>query len=138
MNDSILKKYTGRRLDEPPEEAVIDLESPEDVGAFGILRGVRDRSVMLELRMRDGSIVAVGYGYLDRAKYDPSEGIILSVVGQEVKILGRNLNSEVRPSVRLFEGIVRQKVTWVREASHREGMSAGDAETIVDSIECGP
>lgn len=136
MTDSILKKYTGRRLDGAPEDAVIDLESPEDVGAFGILRGVRDRSVMLELRMKDGSIVAVGYGYLDRVTLDPSDGIVLSLVGQKVTIRGRNLNHEVRPSVRLFEGIVRHKVTWVREADHREGMAAGDEETIIDTIEC--
>jgi hypothetical protein len=45
-----------------------------DLGAFGFLRGVRDRAVMLELRWKDGSVVAFAYAWLERAGFDPSEG----------------------------------------------------------------
>ena len=49
--------------------------------AFGFLRGVRDRAIMLELRHRDGRISAVGYAWLSGAEFDPSAGITLSFGG---------------------------------------------------------
>ena len=55
--------------------------------------------------------------------------------GQKVRIRGRNLNAEVRPSVRLFEGIARHRVPWVREADRSACLQAGDRDTVVDSIE---
>jgi len=144
MTDSILKRYTGRTVESlaenrrtadsgsgPPE----DTDSPDDLGAFGILRGIRDRAIMLELRKKDGSITAIGYGYLERADYDPSEGITLHVLGRKIRLKGRNLNAEARPAFRLFEGITRHKVAWVREADHRESMTADDGETVIDAIE---
>ena len=37
----------------------------EDFGAFGWLRGIRDRAIMLEIRHRDGRVPAFGYAWLD-------------------------------------------------------------------------
>lgn len=70
---------------------------------------------MLELRKRGGNIIAVGYGWLERVEFDPSVGITLLVPGQKILIRGQNLNAEIRPNVRLFEGITRHRVAWVRE-----------------------
>lgn len=137
MSDSaVLQRYvTGRdsRLGIATDHAEAD--TCDDLGAFGWLRGIRDRAVMLELRRKDGSIFAIGYGWLERVAFDPSEGIMLSAGGQKIRIKGRNLNAEVRPSVRLFEGIARHRVPWVREADRSAGLQAGDRETVVDSIE---
>lgn len=36
---------------------------------------------------------------------------------------------------RLFEGITRHKVAWVREADHKESMTAADGDTIIDVME---
>ena len=80
-------------------------------------------------------IVALGYAWLERVEFDPSEGITLSVGGQKVRIKGRNLNAEIRPSVRLFEGIARHRVPWIREADRSAGLQAGDRDTVIDAIE---
>ncbi|MBW7904779.1 MAG: hypothetical protein LC135_09225 [Phycisphaerae bacterium] len=137
MSDSaVLQRYvTGRdsRIGIAAENAEAD--ACDDLGAFGWLRGIRDRAIMLELRRKDGSIVAIGYGWLERVAFDPSEGITILAAGQKIRIRGRNLNAEVRPSVRLFEGIVRHRVPWVREADRSTGLQAGDRETVVNSIE---
>lgn len=137
MSDSaVLQRYvTGRdsRLGIAAEHAEAD--ACDDLGAFGWLRGIRDRALMLELRRKDGSIVAIGYGWIERVAFDPSEGIMLSAGGQKIRIKGRNLNAEVRPSVRLFEGIARHRVPWVREADRSAAMEAEARATIIDSIE---
>lgn len=142
MSESILKRYTGRTVESLAEARSVpdiapagDTESADDLGAFGHLRGLRDRAIMLELRKKDGSITAIGYGYLERAEYDPSDGITLHVLGQKIRLKGRNLNAEVRPAIRLYEGITRHKVAWVREAEHRESMTAADGDTVIDAIE---
>lgn len=114
---------------------VADLDATDDLGAFGWLRGIRDRAVMLELRRKDGEILAVGYGYLDHAAFDPSQGVTLSVAGKKIRIKGRNLNAEVRPTVRLFEGIARHRVPWVQEADRGSGMAADERDTVIDAIE---
>ena len=119
MSDTLLEKYTGRRLDEPPLQARLDRSEDSDAfdnfGAFGWLRGVRERSVMIELRKKTGDILAVGYGWIDRIQFDPSDGISLQVSGQRILIRGQNLNAELRPHVRLFEGMTRHRVPWLAE-----------------------
>lgn len=117
------------------QSVVTEIDAADDLGAFGWLRGVKDFSRMLELRRKDGSILAVGYGYLDHAEFNPSEGITLSVAGRKIRLRGRNLNAEVRPTVRLFEGITRHRVPWIQEADRATGMEASERETVIDSIE---
>jgi hypothetical protein len=109
-----------------------DEESPIDCGAFGWLRGVKDQAIMLELRLRTGNVVAVSYAYVERAEYDPSEGITLHLGGgKRVRIEGANLNASLPTGVRLFDGIVRRRVTFVRE------LNEGDkALPRVARIEC--
>lgn len=131
-DEAMLSRYLGRPSSDSDST---DAESPDDCRAFGWLRGVRDRAVMLELRRKDGSITAIGYAWVERVEYNPSEGIRLLVAGQELRIRGRNLNKEVRPSVRLFEGLTRHRVPWVREADRTTDMQSGDADTVVESIE---
>ena len=110
-------------------------EEPSDLGAFGWLRGVHERAAMLELRRKDGSIVAFAYHWLERAEFDPSQGITLRFGPQKVRITGRNLNGEARPNVRLFAGIVRHRVPWVQEADRPAAMAAGKGAGVVERIE---
>lgn len=134
----ILGRYTGngRKPDEPIESGFApETDVADDFGAFGWLRGIRERSVMLELRRKDGNILAIGYGFIDRVEFDPSEGIKLSLAGREIRITGRNLNAEVRPTVRLFEGITRHRVSWVCEADARESLALSDNATVIDAID---
>lgn len=106
----------------------------DDYGAFGWLRGTKERSVMLELRKRTGNIIAIGYGWLERVEFDPSVGITLLVPGQRIIISGRNLNAEIRPHVRLFEGITRHRVPWVAETAYPPNI-ASETGVIVEQID---
>jgi hypothetical protein len=134
--ETLLQRH-ATRTSEPAagDRSPAEPETTEDLGSFGWLRGIRDRAVMLELRKKDGNIMAVGYGWLERAEFDPSEEITLWIAGRKISIQGRNLNAEIRPMVRLFEGIVRHRVPWIRESDQAESMEAAEKATVVEGIE---
>jgi hypothetical protein len=135
MCDKILQKYTGKSGEKFSESGATDEpEIADDLGAFGWLRG-RDRAIMLELRKKNGNILAIGYSWLERVEFDPSEGITLHVVGQTIRIKGRNLNGEARPNVRLFQGITRHKVPWIQEADEPAELQADKSATVIERIE---
>jgi hypothetical protein len=134
MNDSVLKKYMVPKPAAEPTAAP-EAEGLDDLGAFGFLRGVRDRAIMLELRHRDGKISAFGYAWLDSVQFDPSEGITLHFGGRQVKLIGRNLNSEARPNMRLLAGIVRHRVPWIQEADGASALEAKKDATVIEGIE---
>ena len=131
MKDSFAAKFenndTGSNV-----IALSDTEIHDDLGACGLLRGIHDRAIMLELRMRDGSISACGYMWLDNATFDPSEGITLCFARKQVKIAGQNLDSEIRPGVKLFEALVRHRVIWLREA---ETWPTASGDVVIERIE---
>jgi hypothetical protein len=136
VTDRILDKYGGRKApDDDKTVEALDADAAEDLGGFGWLRGIRDRAWMLELRKKDGNILAVGYGWLERAEFDPSHGIKLHISGRVIQIKGRNLNAEARPQLRLFQGIARHRVPWVQEADEPASIEAGEEATVIDSIE---
>src|SRR5579872_4366813 len=89
MKDDVLDRYLTRR---PETEAApaVETDPADDLGAFGWLRGIRDRAVMLEMRHKDGSVTALAFHLLDRADFNPSEGITLNFAGTKVKITSRN------------------------------------------------
>lgn len=135
MSDKFLQKLAANASDKPAIVAAPDdRQDVQDFGAFGWLQGTR-QAVMLELRKANGNILAVGYGWLERAEFDPSEGITLHLVGQKIHIRGRNLNAELRPTVRLFQGITQHRVASVQEAGAAAAMRAGKGETVIESIE---
>lgn len=116
-----------------------DSDGSDDFGAFGWLRGVKERAVMLELRKKTGAILAVGYAWIEFVEYDPSDGITLWIPGRKVRIQGRNLNAPAdpdRPHVRLFEGLTRHRVPWVREGERTSVIQRSDTNVVVDQIAC--
>jgi hypothetical protein len=135
MNESLLDKYVKPKHEPESARQTEGTEITDDLGAFGWLRGVRERAVMLELRLRDGSVVALGYAWLHRAEFDPSAGITLHFGEKKVTIVGRSLNAERRPNVRLFAGIVRHRVPWIQEADEPELMEAAKRATVIESIQ---
>lgn len=78
---------------------------------------------MLELRRRDGNITAIGYAWIERIDFDPSHGITIHALGQRIQITGVNLNAEVQPNRRLFEGLTRHRVSWIAETDPPPGGS---------------
>jgi hypothetical protein len=131
-NTDLLDRHLPSRTSLPSREGEDDTLA--DLGAFGWLRGVRDRAVMLELRRKDGSSVALAYAWLERADFDPSDGIMLKFGAEKVRITGRNLNAEARPNIRLFAGIVRHRVPWIQEADRPMAMGAGRDAVVVEAI----
>jgi hypothetical protein len=90
---------------------------------------------MLELRKKDGAIVAIAYGFINRVEFNPSEGITLRCGEQAIRIKGRGLNAEVRPQIRLFQGITRYRVPWIAEADPAAMLQAGKNAVVVEAIE---
>lgn len=140
MSDNLLQRY-ARPVTRTTEQAPLSIvestgDELSDCGAFGYLRGLRERAIMLELRKKDGNIKAIGYAWLSQAEFDPSVGITLHVAGQQIRIVGRNLNAEVRPNVRLFESLLRQRVLWIQESDEPTLMQAEPEDTVIDRIVC--
>ena len=133
MADETLTRFLDRFAPPPEESAVEEAEPETDAGAFGYLRGVRDRALMLELRLRDGNVVALSYALLDRADFDPSDGIRLRFAGQEVVIRGRRLQDPIG-GVRLFDMVCRHRATWLREGSRSDSIGETNDRTHVDAI----
>jgi hypothetical protein len=135
MSGELLKKYTSRAGENGADvDNTADADGYEDFIAFGWLRG-RDRAVSLELRRKGGDILAIGYSWIERVEFNPSEGVTLHCGKHTVKLQGRHLNGEIRPHVRLFEGICRHKVPWVMEADRPADLSAGQTATVIERIE---
>lgn len=133
MSDRILDRYVPARGDSAAADS--EQEGTDDLGAFGFLRGARERATMMELRRKDGSIRAISYGWLEVADFDPSDGITLKVHGQTIRIKGRHLNLECRPEVRLFSAICRHKVAWIQQADEPALMEADKQAVVIASIE---
>jgi hypothetical protein len=134
MSGNILDRYAPRVADsakKPAEEVGV----MDDLGAFGLLRGVQDRSLMLEMRLANGNSVAFSYSYLVQASFDPSVGMILLFGGKRVTIAGSNLNAEFRPGIRLYEAMLRHRVPWVRETDRHDQLQAPAGSIIIDSID---
>lgn len=137
MPDSeILTRFTDRLVeDRLAAESGLEGTSCEDLRSFGWLRGIRETAPMLELRKKNGNIVAIGYAWVERVEFDPSEGIFLDIGDQRILIRGRNLNAEVRPGVRLFEGVTRHRVPWVRELDPLRFPDLDDDDCIIEAIQ---
>lgn len=102
--------------------------------AFGWLANERDRAVMIEFRHANGDITALAYPLLESVKFNPSTGITLRFSGVTAKITGTNLNSEVQPGSRLFEGITRHRVVWVQEMAGPDKTGSSTNEPVIDEI----
>lgn len=136
MNTKLLEKYANKKTNGTGSTAdEAGGEEADDYSVFGWLRGIRDKALMLELRKKDGSVKAVGYAWLHEVEFDPTEGITLHVIGQTIRIIGRNLNSEYRPNVTLLSGITRQRVPFIQEADQATLMNAKESDTVIEKIE---
>jgi len=134
MKSEVLQKYVGVAKTETNRDGPDNSEGLVNFQAFGLLRGIRERAVMLELRHKDGRIDAFAYAWLGKVSFDPSDGITLRFGGETVTIKGRNLNAEVQPNVRLFAALVRHRVPYIQEADGPQAMMATRGALIVDQI----
>jgi hypothetical protein len=107
--------------------------------AFGFLRGLHDRSQMLELRLRDGNVDAYPNACLASVRFNPSVGMLLKYTGDVVTLVlirGSNLDAIVTPgNVCLTLGVYRHRIVWVKEMAEDELRQAKDGEPTIDRIE---
>jgi hypothetical protein len=132
MFDKAVDPFAPRRKDNATVS--MDGDGVEDLIAFGWLRGVQDRAIMLEIRHKDGRITAKGYSWLQSAEFDPSTGITLNFSGETVTIKGRNLGGEARPNIRLFAGILRHRVPWIQEADGAAVLQAQENAVVIEEV----
>lgn len=147
MSDNNLELLTLRsragltRAGSPAQRGAAEPELAADEAecrGFGYLRGIGDKARSIEFRFANGNRQAFPYSWLGPAWYNPSAGILLRFVGDliyAVCIEGSNLNVLMSNAISLYErGILRHRVTWVREMPRQEVESAGEGETTVERI----
>jgi hypothetical protein len=125
----------GRTAAQP----AVPAQSDEDTcGAFGYLRGIRERALSIEFRFADGNSEAFPYSWLGPVKYNPSAGILIKFVGDLVYLVlieGSNLNALINDTVNLYDrGIQRHRIIWVREMTRPELDKDGEGEPTVERI----
>lgn len=110
---------------------------PEDEGedkylAYAKLRGMRQTAFMLEFRLATGDSESLDYGWLCRARFDLSKGLVLHFRGVTVTVKGRKL-------LPLYLAIRDHRATWVQELANPPAEAVRDPdETLVTSIEIDP
>jgi hypothetical protein len=128
------------RRNSTPAKVAIEEEDEAARPAFGFLRGVRDRALNIEFRReREGDCFSFPYSWLGPSRFHPSVGLVLLFSGSElflVTIQGRNLNTLGETGLSLYErGILRHRVTYVRELAKADSKSLPEGECVVDHIE---
>jgi hypothetical protein len=91
-----------------------------DHGCYGLLRGIKDRAFAIELRKKDGTVLAVPYALIEQYQFTADATILLRAAGRDITIAGQRLNDPLptTPGTSLFTAIVRQRVAWVAEHAH--------------------
>jgi hypothetical protein len=137
MNDEVLTRFADR-FAAAAEPQAADSEQEVNAGAFGFLRGARERALMLEFRLKDGNSKAYSYALLDRATFDASDGIRLRFSSEEVRVTGQALKGgSGSGAASLFELILRHKATWIQESSRADYLQTQPGSPIVESISIG-
>jgi hypothetical protein len=138
LNDS-LDLLTSRARAGLTRPGTASKEDDEDAcAAFGFLRGLRDRAVMLEFRFANGNSLSLPYSWLGPIRYDPSLGMLLRFVGDLVHVVlieGSNLNVSIDGGVSLYDrGILRHRVTWIREMPRERRSGASENGISIEGI----
>jgi hypothetical protein len=109
-------------------------------GAFGYLRGIRDRASNVEFRFKDGNCCWFPYALMGACRYDPSAGILLKFSADLIYVVlirGSNLAMPINEGhMNLTSGgLQRQRVVWIREMAEEDIRSVGETGPTIDSIE---
>lgn len=134
MSSSALNKYS--RLADATSVVATGPESGglDDCVAFGLLRGIESRALMLDLQKRSGARLAIAYAWIAQILFDPSGGIVIDIGGRKISIVGRNLLARTDARTNLYEGILGHRVAWVRESDKATEFCVSAAACVVDSI----
>jgi hypothetical protein len=111
-----------------------DADECDDLALYGLLRGNKERTLMLNFRLLDGTQDAFPLTLLERILYDPSFGITLRFVGVLVLIEGENLAMQPPSSVGLLDGLHRHRVPWIAEVDALHSAAKSQGGIVVNKI----
>lgn len=132
MSETSLEKYVQRAS---PQKGLERDEIVDESTSFGVLRGARDRSPSIELRRKTGSVLVIGYSWIETMVFDPTDGVTIKIGNRLVRLKGRNLGAELRPNVRLITALAAHKVSWVQEMGINELVTISVDTPVVEAIE---
>ncbi len=112
----------------------LEEDETDDLGICGWLHGLRERSIMLELRFKNGNVLALGYAWLEKVNFDPSEGFVLHFVNHKVHLRGNHLQQPIRGQSKLLDGLLRQRIPWIQESSLPEVATSDKHIPIITEI----
>jgi hypothetical protein len=125
----------------PGADATPSETDEEACAAYGYMRGIRDRSLAIEFRYRDGNSDFYPYSWLGPWRYNPSAGLLLKFTGDVttlVLIRGSNLDALVNQSINLTDrGIARHRISWLKEMDEDALRMVGKGQPTIDRIEVG-
>lgn len=124
MADSQLKarSFSDRVL--PAHWPKSEPEVEEARESFAEARARSRESVMLDIRMADGTVESFPYAYLTRVRYVPGDMLVLRFGADEVKAEGRNL-------ARLRDAISEHRARFIQEGTEFEdGLKPEEAPHI--------
>jgi hypothetical protein len=118
----------------------VDDGEEETCPAFGFLRGVRDRAVTVEFRLKNGDSEWHSYNCLTSFRFNPSVGILLRFTADVVTlVLIRGSNLDLLLDERLINltdrGLQRHRITFVREMAEEELKKVGRKQPTIDRID---
>jgi hypothetical protein len=128
LSERLLARRSGTGVDDDPDAC-------DDLEAFGCLRGLKERALMLDLRLRNGNREVFPYSLLERVSFDPSLGLQLQFLGAKVLLQGRNLTQPTKLGISLLEGLLRQRVAWIVESEDLQSALKPEAATVVTRID---
>ena len=85
-------------------------EVEEATESFKEARARSRESVMLDIRLADGTIESFPYAYLTRVRYTPGDVLLMRFGADEVRAEGRNL-------VRLRDAISEHRMRFIQEGT---------------------
>lgn len=108
----------------PAEEPPVEEVGPGQ--GFGFYRGVRDRSPVLEFRLKQGEPEAIKYAFFRSAVGGHDERLVLYFVpGDKVTLHGKGLR-------RIKDLIYAERMTWIQELSRQEAHGLDSAVTLIE------
>jgi hypothetical protein len=138
----IRSTHTAALAARAPKEQQAEKDAPEEEScpAFGYLRGIKDRALAVEFRLRDGNSEWYSYSLLASWQHNPSAGLLLKFTGDVVTLVlihGSNLGAVLpERGINLTDrGLQRQRITFVREMDDAELRRSGRGEPTIDCIE---
>jgi hypothetical protein len=92
--------------------------------SFAEARARSRESVMLDIRLANGTVESFPYAYLTRVKYRPGDTLVLRFGADEVKAEGRNL-------ARLRDAISEHRARFIQEGTeYEDGLKPEEAPHI--------